>query len=174
MGHVTEVSASSFLDIIGTTGDSSSFWTSPYTLNQVLTSTALFEFGAPGSDKVITSFGDADTPVWLWAAANNEWQWTAGLEGWSLGCQPLLFLLECTWATVKIPGVEDYTVRVRGLNFGSSNLCMPECAPTSPKQNPPSPCRIFKAQFQQQVCKIYYQSFQCEKVKVPSQTGKSA
>lgn len=63
MGHVTEVAASSFLDITDTTGDSSSFGTSPYILNQVLTSTALFEVGAPGSDKALTPLGGADSHV---------------------------------------------------------------------------------------------------------------
>lgn len=132
--HVTEVAASSFLDITGATQDSSSFGLSPYIFNQALTSTASFEVWAPGSDKALTLFGAADTPVWIWAAANNEQHWTAGLQWWAQGCQPLI--LDCNSATLKI----SIFVHVGRLNFGSSNLYLPEYAPVSPKQNPPSPC----------------------------------
>ena len=63
MGRATKVAASPFLDITGTAEDSSSFGTSPNTVNQALTSTALFEVGVPGSDQAIIPLGAADTPV---------------------------------------------------------------------------------------------------------------
>lgn len=60
VGHVTKVAASSFLDITGSTESSSCLGTSPYILNQALTLTASL---SSRSDKALTPFGGADTPV---------------------------------------------------------------------------------------------------------------